>query len=88
MGASPSLGSLRVKGGKAHNEHKPCATKIGRLGSPGTTMSIVAGGTSACDVLDESDVFGLFGKLKLAICARPKFRAGFFICIAIDRHRD
>jgi hypothetical protein len=51
-------------------------------------MSIIAGGASACDVLDESDVFGLFGKLKLAICARPKFRAGFFICVAIDRHRD
>jgi hypothetical protein len=38
--------------------------------------------------LDESHAIGLFGKLKLTICARPEPRAGFFIlrdCSKLDR---
>jgi hypothetical protein len=40
----------------------------------------------ASRTLDESHVLGLFGKLKLVICARPELRAGFFIPGAIDRN--
>ena len=38
----------------------------------------------AAHTLDESHALGLFGKLKLAICARPEFRAGLLIPIAIE----
>jgi hypothetical protein len=34
--------------------------------------------------LDDYLQIRLFGKLKLAICARPELRAGFLIPVAID----